>query len=108
MIRSEAHKAFVRSLPCAARNEHCAGPIEAAHVRMGSDGGMGMKPGDDNIVPLCRGHHETQHRQGEYPFWLDHPCKGRPHPLASGLWLSSGDTRTCTKAVNRFAATGEV
>jgi len=108
MIRSKKHKRFVNWLPCAARSEYCEGNTEAAHIRMASDGGMGMKPGDDNIVPLCRRHHEMQHQQGEHPFWLNHPCKGRPHPLASALWLSSGDTRTCTKAVNRFAATGEV
>jgi len=107
MIRSEAHKAFIRSLPCAARNEHCGGPIEAAHVRMGSDGGTGLKPSDSYVVPLCNKHHAAQHKTSEMNFWL-HERNSDPHELADILWIESGDTRTCTKAVNRFAATGEV
>src|SRR5215813_891921 len=46
-----AHLAFVRLLPCVACGK--AAPSDAAHVRTGTDGGTGMKPGDRYAVPLC-------------------------------------------------------
>jgi hypothetical protein len=99
VIRSEQHKAFVRSLPCAVRNLDCDGPIEAAHVRMGSDGGTGMKPSDCYIVPLCHYHHNhEQHRLGERVFWKDKD----PHELAAALWENSGVKVLAMKNVNRF------
>jgi hypothetical protein len=51
---------------------------EAAHVRIGGDGGMALKPSDWRTVPLCgadddwMGHHAYQHQIGERPFWDDY------------------------------------
>lgn len=65
--RSQAHCNFVRSHECCVPG--CgARPIEVAHVRRGSDGGMGKKPSDWNVLSLCRDHHAEQHRIGEESF----------------------------------------
>ena len=44
-------------------------PIECAHVRNGSGAGMGQKPDDWRVVPLCSEHHRNQHIVGEQTFW---------------------------------------
>src|SRR6267142_6520378 len=61
------HLDFVRQLPCVACGK--APPSDAAHVRTGTDGGVGMKPGDRYAVPLCAACHTKQHRVGELTFW---------------------------------------
>jgi len=58
--RRSWHLAFVRQLPCVVCGS--AGPSEVAHVRSGSDGGVGMKPADRYIVSLCRDCHSLQHQ----------------------------------------------
>lgn len=66
VIRSQAHLRFVREHHCSVG---CPGmPIEAAHVRIGTDGGTGMKPGDDWTISLCHAHHAEQHQIGEPAF----------------------------------------
>jgi hypothetical protein len=35
----------------------------------GSGAGMGQKPDDWRVVPLCREHHTQQHTVGEQTFW---------------------------------------
>lgn len=68
-------------------------PNECAHVRMGTDGGMGIKPSDRYTVPLCKWCHrlgpKSQHQIGEPAFW------GRlgidPTDPALRLWTVSGD-----------------
>lgn len=73
-IRSPAHTAWVRSHACCVPG--CTRrPIEAAHVRTGTDGGTGMKPGDQWTISLCggpEGHHTEQHRIGEPEFERRH------------------------------------
>jgi hypothetical protein len=65
-VRDPDHLARVRAMPCLI----CARkPSDPAHVRLGGFGGTGLKPGDDHVVPLCRTHHEEQHRVGERTFW---------------------------------------
>jgi len=41
-----------------------------AHIRYGPETGMTTKQ-DDQILPLCSGHHAAQHERGEIPFWRD-------------------------------------
>ena len=66
--RSQGHLNFIRSFHCA--KDGCQGmPIECAHVRYGSGAGMGQKPDDWRVVPLCREHHSQQHTVGEQTFW---------------------------------------
>lgn len=79
VIRCPGHLKWVRGHECAT----CPSPIvsrygsashppgyrcEAAHVRTGTDGGTGMKPGDNWAIPLCHDHHQQQHRIGEKAF----------------------------------------
>lgn len=76
-LRSEARKATSRT--CAAhrawvRRHSCCVPgcrrlpIECAHVRVGTDGGLGLKPPDKWTISLCRFHHLEQHEIGERAF----------------------------------------
>lgn len=67
-VRSTPHLQWVRGHVCAVEDDECAGKIEAAHVRKGSDGGMGVKPSDHFVIPLCQHHHAEQHRIGEPAF----------------------------------------
>lgn len=75
--RSPAHCTYVRGFACAV-----CGSITntvVAHVRLGSNAGMGRKPDDWRIVPLCDGPHsnidgqlgchDRQHIIGEETFW---------------------------------------
>jgi len=69
--RSQAHCNFVRSHECVV--PQCdRRPIDVAHVRSGSDAGMGRKPSDWFTVSMCRDHHSEQHRIGEGPFERAH------------------------------------
>jgi len=72
MIRCAAHLQWVRGHRCAVPTCVCSGftnnPIEAAHVRRETDGGMGLKPSDIWAVPLCRVHHMLQHSKGDQWF----------------------------------------
>lgn len=95
------HLAFIRSLPCCRCGKS---PSQAAHVRMGTGGGMGMKPDDRYTVPLCADCHRRQHDVGERAFWGDDPV----HFLAGYLWESAGgkdaseNRRMAIAAVLRF------
>jgi hypothetical protein len=62
-----AHRAWVRRHRCCV--PACdQSPIECAHVRIGNDGGMALKPSDRWTVSLCHHHHAEQHRIGEAAF----------------------------------------
>jgi hypothetical protein len=64
--RFPAHCNFVRDHACCACGSKAA--IEVAHVRTGTDGGMGMKPGDWWTISLCHDCHARQHNIGEASF----------------------------------------
>lgn len=70
-FKSQRHLRHVRSHACV--NCDASAPIEAAHVRIGSDAGMGRKPSDYYAVPLCKECHFTQHGCGERTFWEGKP-----------------------------------
>ena len=70
-IRCPAHLKWVRGHECvmAALLLHfCDGKVEAAHVRSGTDGGVGIKPSDIWAIPLCSRAHRYQHDIGEVAF----------------------------------------
>ena len=85
--RRVQHLAFVRQLPCVACGK--AAPSDAAHVRTGTDGGVGRKPGDRYAVPLCTSCHAKQHRVGELTFWA--ALRVDPLNVAFRLWTMSAD-----------------
>ena len=67
---SPAHCKFVRSHACCVCQTY--DHIEVAHVRTGTNGGMGLKPGDYWTISLCRDCHSEQHRIGEQSFEAKH------------------------------------
>lgn len=71
-IRSASHLQWVRScflcLAAESDGENCRGKNEAHHVRLGGDGGTGLKPGDERAIPLCGYHHRALHDSGQQTF----------------------------------------
>jgi len=67
-VRCQAHLKWLRGNMCVVTNEGCSGATEAHHVRLGGDGGMGVKPGDDRAVGLCALHHAALHTYGQRSF----------------------------------------
>lgn len=65
------HRAWVRRHRCSVPGCRRL-PIECAHVRSGTDGGLGLKPSDNWCVSLCRDHHLEQHMIGEVAFELEY------------------------------------
>jgi hypothetical protein len=64
--RSKRHLAYIREQHCAACGAWT--PSQAAHYRLGTDGGMRMKPSDLYVLPLCVACHAREHR-GNRTFW---------------------------------------
>jgi hypothetical protein len=95
--RRSQHLAFVRQLPCVVCGK--AAPSEAAHVRCGSDGGVGMKPADRYCVSLCSDCHALQHQFGELTFWST--VRLDPLNTAFRLWTVSGDIKAGERIVFR-------
>jgi hypothetical protein len=95
--RRAQHLGFVRQLPCVACGK--AAPSEAAHVRTGTDGGVGVKPGDRYTVPLCTVCHAKQHRIGELTFWS--ALRIDPVNVALRLWTVSADIQAGERTVFR-------
>jgi len=45
-------------------------PLQAAHLRLQTGGGMSLKPSDRWVLPLCaKCHTGEQHQKGERTFW---------------------------------------
>lgn len=93
----KGHLAFVRSLPCVVCGSRQG--VESAHIRMPSimhgkgKTGMGTKPDDVFVTPLCAACHRTdsdsQHNGSESAFW---EARGLdPFMIATALFASSGD-----------------
>ena len=96
--RRAHHLAFVRQqLPCVACGKQ--GPSEAAHVRWGTDAGVGIKPSDRYSVSLCTSCHELQHRFGELRFWS--VLRIDPLNVAMRLWTVSGNLEAGERTVFR-------
>src|ERR1700745_2913859 len=95
--RRVQHLAFLRRLPCVACGK--AAPSEAAHVRTGTDSGVGIKPGDRYAVPLCFPCHARQHTIGELSFWS--ALRIDPLNVALRLWTVSSDVVAGERTVFR-------
>lgn len=101
-IRAPGFLAFVRRHQCCCVEVDptgCEGEIEAAHVRRGTDGGVGMKPSDCYALPLCSGHHGEQHRTGEQTF--EKKYRFAMKSVADRLWRR---WITTTEAGRKFEA----
>jgi hypothetical protein len=95
--RRVEHLVFVRQLPCVACGK--TAPSEAAHVRTGTDGGVGLKPADRYAVPLCAACHAKQHQIGELAFWSI--LRFDPLNVALRLWTVSADLKAGERTVFR-------
>ena len=95
--RRAQHLAFVRQLSCVACGK--AAPSQAAHVRLRTDGGAGIKPSDRYSVSLCTSCHELQHRFGELRFWS--VLRIDPINVALRLWTVSGNLEAGERTVFR-------
>ncbi len=96
-IRSEAHLAWVRELPCLVSGRY---GCEAAHIRYAeaalgkSEGGAAIKPGDVWVVPLSPPAHRDQHANNERAWWADKNID--PLIVAALLYAVSGrDEQGC-------------
>ena len=90
--RDPAYLANVRQCACLHCGQDPAG--EAAHLRAqsgahGKRSGMAQKPPDKWALPLCREHHELQHKIGERQFWFDLGID--PFLTCERLWAQRGD-----------------
>ncbi len=69
----KTHLDYIRQLPCTVCADNTS--TEAAHVRM-ADGrigkpitGIGIRPDDGFVLPLCGDCHRRQHSTSERKFW---------------------------------------
>lgn len=94
ITRDSKHLKFIRTLPCCV----CLrmDTVQAAHIRKNTDGGMGLKPSDRYVTPLCYECHSRQHSRGEVTFWGD---INKPIELANALYLMTGDKE---KSIHRI------
>lgn len=65
---NKKHLSWIHNFPCILNFTYkCQGRIEAHHLMRPWSGnrGMGMKSGDQNLVPLCSLHHRELHHDGQ-------------------------------------------
>jgi hypothetical protein len=101
------HRAYIALLPCLSCG--LEGRSICAHVRVGTDGGSGLKPSDRYGVPLCdftraeglEGErcHDRQHRIGELTFWGELGLD--PLDYALKFWTQTGDLEAGRRLVFR-------
>lgn len=75
VVRCQGHLKWIRGLECAVAGKMtgrgvphvCDGRMEAHHVQSFhlTEGGMGMKVGDDKAIPLCSNAHQGIHSNGQ-------------------------------------------
>lgn len=99
--------AYVRTLPCTVCRR--PGPNDPAHLRTGArrynkpPTGMGEKPSDCWVLPLCRVHHDDQHRNNELAWWQR---QGVPDPFAVAVALyASRPVQTRPRRQSRVRST---
>lgn len=87
-VKSRKHRKFVASLPCVCGK---VGRTQSAHLRSGNGGGMGFKPDDTYVNPLCcsgigwKGCHDLEREIGEKAFWERYGGTERATGLAKAL-----------------------
>jgi hypothetical protein len=91
---NEAHLKFIRTLPCLVCGTRK--DVQAAHIRAPSPGygkratGMGERPADCWVLPVCAADHCEQHRMAELAFWLARGIVD-PFKVALSLFAHTGD-----------------
>ena len=95
-IRSRTHLEFVSQHGCTICGRT---DVQSAHIRY-TGAGMGMKPCDSFVVPLCIEHHQEQHSMNERMFW--HLYKKDPLVYAFFFCLQSPDKKIKSNAFEKF------
>jgi 5-methylcytosine-specific restriction endonuclease McrA len=89
--KNDKYLKFVKTLPCCVcgSDQGC----DSAHIRFSAahsakvNPGVGQKPSDFWVVPLCRRCHDQQHKMGDEPhFWSHHAMD--PLQIAAFLYLT--------------------
>ena len=107
-IEDPAYLAFVRTLPCLICRR--PGPNDPAHLRSAARQygkrltGMGEKPDDKWVLPLCRHHHNEQHRRNELQWWASYGIAD-PFALADTLYASRPGASVPRRERRRIAKT---
>jgi ERF superfamily protein len=83
--RDKMHLKFVASQPCLVCGRS---PADAHHLRFTQQRAMGRKVSDEFTVPLCRAHHQDNHRFGDEVAWWERRAVD-PVPTARMLWVST-------------------
>ena len=95
-IRSKIHLQFVSQHGCTICGRT---DVQSAHIRY-TGAGMGMKPCDSFVVPLCIEHHQEQHSMNERMFW--HLYKKDPLVYAFFFCLQSPDKKIKKASFDKF------
>ncbi len=101
-IEDPVYLAYLRTLPCLI----CArpGPNDPAHLRSAAlqygkrQTGMAEKSDDRWALPLCRHHHDEQHRNNELRWWARH---GIPDPFTVAMNLYASRPNASRPQVER-------
>lgn len=96
-IRDPKHLKFVASLPCL----KCGiSECDAHHIRIGTDGGTGLKPSDSFTIPICRKHHTQLHSQGEKTFFNGKLADAKH--LSVALYCANGNYDRALAAIYEY------
>ena len=94
-IRNRRHLEFIRKLPCI----RCfSQPSEACHIRTAANSGVGLKPGDNEVISGCNSCHRLAHQKGHSVFGDSE----RLLELANALWFLSGDYERAVARIVHF------
>lgn len=94
-VKDPKHLEWIRTLECVICGDNTS--IEAAHIRhadpvyLKREVGMGEKPDDCWVTPLCGRHHREQHAAGDEKLWWYARCLHAVH-MALLFHKHSGNT----------------
>ncbi len=98
-IRDKRHRRFVASLPCVICRRT---DVQAAHISSGNGAGMGLKSGDNCIVPLCCTCHTQQHKVDEVKFWEGFGGIKKATRLANDLYYATRNRERAMMLLEAF------
>jgi hypothetical protein len=98
-IRSKKHLKFISQLPCCVSGRH--GETQAAHIRAGCFS-LGMKPGDNCVIPLSVAEHRLQHEIGEEMYYGPLGGVEKAKKLAKDLFSVSGNYDAALKLIASY------
>jgi hypothetical protein len=99
--RKPKHRKWIATLPCCVSG--IEGQTQAAHVSKGRYS-LGMKAGDNFIIPLSVEEHRTQTLwpYGEAGYWEQHGGIDKVKKLANDLYEVSGNTEAAYQLLGAF------